>query len=630
MRLSEELASASFLLLEREQHEFDRQWVNGVKAAWKQLYKERTSYPGRVARTRVKKVSPKRDHNAVQKAANASLTYLKRVKKFLQDLQQDLLINKGFWQPTRGKPMGILAKDKSTLVRALHNAIAAIDTTWEPKRYGHRDFLPYPWDERYGLYSFGGATEAKLDISDMNDVLSGLAARASEPVKKADGILTRGVWKTLNGILEKYAGDKGTDADNSWSINKGTHPTELSIGRARIKFEDTPVDPMGLDRKKQKAHGRKKWVYPDERKGVVKALIQTQALLNKRGVGDQIWYGDIYVRPHARGYAFKDAKGKARRAGADYNPVTDDVRVFGSHNASNVGLIVHELGHRYYFKVMTQKDRDNFDRWYEQVKATSEYGASSTVEDFAEVFMEYVLGKMKLDQDQIQRFESVLKGKMIHDEPATTSELPPENIVKWAGTTVAFVDKTPGGGWSRTLDALKQIKGKGYARKIERLWRHGVVVRDPRPGYPPADFDQRAGVLTIHAATPPSARTTLGNIALAFYHSSFVTPKMRKAWEELWSSRLRGGNVGADAAARRFGFELSGLINGKDHDPKTLHYLLWILGDQDQPPSVDKMKDEPFTVPTPRQMHQRSRMKMVGMEWRKGPLSSALVEALCS
>jgi hypothetical protein len=45
---------------------------------------------------------------------------------------------------------------------------------------------------------------------------------------------------------------------------------------------------------------------------------------------------------------------------------------------------------------------------------------------------------------------------------------------------------------------------------------------------------------------------------------------------------------------------------------------------------VDDAKGNPFTIPTPRQMHQRSRMKMVGMEWRKGPLSSALVEALCS
>jgi hypothetical protein len=626
MRLSEELAAA--ILIERRQNEFDKEWVAGVKAGWKQLYQARKTFKGRVVKSRYKAVSAKRDDKAVKAAAKASKVYLLSVKTFLENLQQDLLINKGFWQPTRGKPMGMLAKPKSTIVRALHNAIEAIESPRYEYEYGHKDLLSAPWNTN-PAFVFS-------DLDGMNAVLRGVALRADDQVKKIDGLLTRGVWKTLNQILDGYAGEVGAgkDADNSWSISKGYESTELNLGRVRVKFEGTPVDPMGLDRTKQKKYGRNTWDYPKERKKVVDQLKKTQALLKNRGLESEIWYGDIHVLAHGSGYVFKDAKKRSRRAAADWSHHDDSVRIFGAHNVYP-GMLIHELGHRYYYRVMTQKDRDAFDKWYGEVKATSGYGASSTVEDFAEVFMEYVLGKMKLDRDQIERFEAVLKGKIQVDVPETVSGSAPDTF-KWAGTMVAFVDMdTPKGKsgmvrdtpWSRPLSAIQLINNHGGLKRVRQMWRHGVVIRPPRPGYPPVDYDAKAGVLTMHMATPISSTTALKSIGLAFFLSDLVKPKMRAAWKDLWSKRLQITDVG-----KRFGYEFARIVDGRhvdsDMDKKNTELLYWLLGHQGEPDFLSQ-HDEPHEIPTPRQMHQRSRMKMVGMESRMGSLSSALMEAIC-
>ena len=615
MRLSEELLGA--LLLERERHEFDREWVEGVKAAWKQLYKERNSYPGRVTKSRYGDVSPKRDHKVLQGAAKAVADYLTRVKKFLEALQQDLMINKGFWQPTRGGVTGLLAKEKSTIVRALNGAIKAIEVP-RPSEYGHPNLLQWP-HSTHPAFSF-------VDVKHLNQILTWLNGMADDFVKKADGYLTRGVWKTLRQILDTYAKDKGTDAENSWSISKGYEPTELNIGRVRVKFEDTPINPMGLDKTKKQVRGRDKWNHPESRKKVIETLIKTQALLRKRGLEGEIWYGDIHIKPHSASYAFKDRKGGQRRAGADYHPVTDSVRIFGLGNI-DVGLLVHELGHRYYDKVMTKKDRDAFDKWYGEVKATSGYGATSTIEDFAEVFMEYVLGKMNLSKDQIHRLEAVLKGKVVHDEPATTSVAEPGMVTKYYGVTVFYADKKLNNALQGSIfQFVGNIQKSGYD-VLKRMYRHGIVVRNPRPGYPVIDYDKQAGVLTIHLSSGRVPKLLVRDLGIAYYNSDYVKPKMRKAWEEMW--RQRRDVEGVEMAAKRFGYELIDVIYGRDTDERSSWMVLWMLGHQTQPDWVDKMKNQPFEIPTPQQMHQRSRMKLVGMEWKKGPLSSALVEALC-
>jgi hypothetical protein len=144
-----------------------------------------------------------------------------------------------------------------------------------------------------------------------------------------------------------------------------------------------------------------------------------------------------------------------------------------------------------------------------------------------------------------------------------------------------------------------------------------------------ADYDAKAGVLTLHMDSPVSMKTVLKNIGLAYYYSDLVTSKMRAAWEDVWSKRMR---VSREAAAKRFGYEFAKEMERKidaDADPKTIHYLYWMLGTQTAPPSSEKIQ-EPMAIPTPRQMHQRSRMKLPGMEWRRGPLSSELMEAICS
>jgi hypothetical protein len=73
-------------------------------------------------------------------------------------------------------------------------------------------------------------------------------------------------------------------------------------------------------------------------------------------------------------------------------------------------LIVHELGHRYYYKFMSAADRAEFDSYFGQVSPVTEYGGTHTSEDFADVFAWYVLN-MKLNRDQLERFKKFLGRK---------------------------------------------------------------------------------------------------------------------------------------------------------------------------------------------------------------------------
>lgn len=643
MRHSEELVIA--LLLERQQHEFDKEWIRGVKKAWKQIYMARKKYPGRVVKSKHTSISPKRDHKALQAAAKASRLYLLRAKGFIENLQQDLLINKGFWHvPSRGVGHGSFSREKSTIVKALHNAIRAFDMGIgipRPEDYGYDGFVK-GMTSTHPAYVFGDNTS----VERLNSIFFALHDDPVEMVEKVNGYLSRGVWKTLDTFINKYGDGKGTDADNPFSLGQATHskftgfePSELNIGRVRVIFLDSPADPSGLKRQKQKTKsGRDRWVDPRNRKQVIDVLKKAQAALKKRGLADAVWYGNIGVMSPGATYQFKDAKGGTGTAAADYSSDTDSVRVYGM---PFYGYVIHELGHRYYRKIMSQKDRDAFDKWFGQVKATSEYGSTQTSEDFAEVFAEYVMGKMKLDQDQVQRFVAVLKHKTQVDEPATFDDpaLSYERVFTWAGTKVAIVDldlkkvQGPNGmvrdtKWGESLKAIQFINKGGAFDKVKRMWAHGVVVRPSRPGYPPIDYDAKAGVLTLGMDTPLPTRKVVQGIGMAYYHSDFVTPKMRAAWEDLWSKRLR---VSKQEAAERFGVAFRKEVMGQsnpDSDFKEFHYLYWMLGLQSEPESAEKVQ-EPHAIPTPRQMHQRSRMRLPGMEWRQGRrLSAALMEAL--
>jgi hypothetical protein len=101
---------------------------------------------------------------------------------------------------------------------------------------------------------------------------------------------------------------------------------------------------------------------------------------------------------------------------------------------SVAGVVVHELGHRYWFKHMKAGARARFAAWFDPrnkedqekegpkagfVPAPTSYGAESPVEEFAEIFTAYVLGSYKgitLTGPQKARFEALALGRAAQSE----------------------------------------------------------------------------------------------------------------------------------------------------------------------------------------------------------------------
>lgn len=145
-------------------------------------------------------------------------------------------------------------------------------------------------------------------------------------------------------------------------------------------------------------------------KHLARTLNTVASMIRSKGVGDLL-YGQIEVLPMSKG----KLRGKFRLGlEAVYRPGSDTISLYmlpiayeGDHAALS---IIHELGHRYYYKRMKQPQRLLWDDWSSRYKvpAVSERGGESPAEKFAEAFAWYVTGK-KMSPDQREEFEAIMK-----------------------------------------------------------------------------------------------------------------------------------------------------------------------------------------------------------------------------
>jgi len=172
---------------------------------------------------------------------------------------------------------------------------------------------------------------------------------------------------------------------------------------------------------------------------VLGGLQQAQRALQQRGFG-ALWMGKVYVVPREQAVEFTKAKSGERFLSAGhYHSGGDAVMVNPkpSWQERDVAeLMVHELGHRYWFKVMKAGARARFAAWFDPrskadqeregpqaayVPAPTAYGAESAVEEFAETFAAYVLGRYEgvvLTGPQRARFEALALGRAAASEAA--------------------------------------------------------------------------------------------------------------------------------------------------------------------------------------------------------------------
>jgi hypothetical protein len=130
----------------------------------------------------------------------------------------------------------------------------------------------------------------------------------------------------------------------------------------------------------------------------IKSLQGAKQVLEKAGFG-KLWRGEIHIYPKA-----KAAREGYSSANAAYVPDEDTIEVYGTYNVKMVRSLVHEIGHRHYFKGLTQAERGEFGKYFGAVKPVTHYGSTNAEEEFSETFANYVMGD-NLDRDQRERFK---------------------------------------------------------------------------------------------------------------------------------------------------------------------------------------------------------------------------------
>lgn len=357
-------------------------WLKGVSAGWKKVLVDIQAYEGRVP------LKPDPSQAEVVDAMDAAVHALTLLKNYVRLLSHDLLIAKGLWDlPSElGAAEASRTKRwKTKVIEELHTAEQAV-TKYLDLALSKQKALSHPVStaKRGELLQ---RTHAYVD-------------KATTQVNAAVG----SVLKTLR-ATQKYYASKGRKLDP-----EGFEPAVNHVGPFTIVFKDTPdVSPMALGRESFKGKKRKRiikatagWRHPKHRAEFLRQFKDAWALLRAKRLD---WLADIKVSVKARG-----GGGHSLGTLAYYYRQGDTMGVVDEPSPKLARSIVHELGHRYYFKHMTSEDRHNFDKWFGDVPAVTKYGGTDPAEDFAEVFAYYVLGR-KLSKDQHDRFRQFMTGR---------------------------------------------------------------------------------------------------------------------------------------------------------------------------------------------------------------------------
>lgn len=173
--------------------------------------------------------------------------------------------------------------------------------------------------------------------------------------------------------------------------------------------------------------------------------------LRAKGFG-KVWYGTVVLKSHDFRQLSDWEQGQYRALGYEhlvetagaYHSGSDEV-VFNTGTNGFAYTIIHEFGHRWWYKMLDRSQRARFndlvktnpstqtrdwpsghtteDGAEKPVTPVSNYGKSSIEEAFAEAFAHYVLGD-DMDLDQAESFRSVLRKQAGSVYPSTWQESP--------------------------------------------------------------------------------------------------------------------------------------------------------------------------------------------------------------
>ena len=373
-----------------EEGEITEKWISGIRKWWKDWINKAGSVPTRRGAY----------------SYELAMKYLNEGEENISKLRKDLFYSKGampnvfsgdrkedektalFFQKHLKKQIYLFddANEEIEEIRGkLHFAYLAIYVK-NSMEYAIR---PDMREERWGKSGHLDGLDSYIEM-------------LPEEVKRVDNIVSRKLLGGYSKIVKKTS-----EFFRSRVLDRAD--TEFSIGKAKVIVD---ISKKGDDLKAGVMANREAFVSSTAVKRYTKGLIKAEALIRKAGFG-KVWYGNIYVLPESESFEFLGSRtGKVMKAGAYWSPKGDYVVfVMGTKKSDDIAKIMaHELGHRWYYKFMSQGERRRFDSYFGEVSAVTDYGSEKPSEDFAEVFEWYIMGD-KLTRDQRERFkEFAIKG----------------------------------------------------------------------------------------------------------------------------------------------------------------------------------------------------------------------------
>lgn len=343
-------------------------WVRSARKAWKDIS------------------VPKRGVNDVLDAK----IHLQSVIDFIDRLAQDILYTKGMFYYPSDQSGWLTQTLRKKSVDELKNTrkILSDGLEWMTRLRKVTD----PNTREFGMDQ-GRMLDFYRD-KDPRSPQRAINAAAREELarvmKAADAAFNRKFLATFSRVINKYAPTTGIDLEQD-----ALGPLVYSVGNAKVIFRDfTARNPLDRVPSKQRSP-----------KDYVPGLVKAKQLLESKGLG-KLWYGDITIS--CKDCGGENPLGARFGVGAHYRIRKDDIVVYMDPNRRLPRLLAHEIGHRYYFKFMSQEDRLGFDSWFQTVPATTDYGSTVSSEDFAEVFAGYVMGE-DLTSEQKNRFKAFLE-----------------------------------------------------------------------------------------------------------------------------------------------------------------------------------------------------------------------------
>lgn len=354
----------------REAGAIDSDWVTRVRKAWK-------------AQIKIPALSDDLD----------ARDFIRGVVGWLDKVIEDILFHRGFYAIPSEGPRSIPSRLKDKVIKELRatreiltDVGRTIKTETEQMDPGSRLYRM----EGGFTYSFYQKQDPR---SPLRAFYKAVRIRVKEAIVEADKAFSRRMLAAITRYMDKYQQDV---------VDFGRIDLKFNVGRVNVVYQSFQrVTPQGGPLSALPSTEGVRWPDPD---AYGKLLKTTESLMGRAGL-KFLWYGNIYIRCKACGG--ENHLGGHFGVGARYYSGQDAIQVYNNPTRGLPQLIAHELGHRYYYRFMTQVDRAKFDSYFGDVAAVSEYGSTISSEDFAEVFSHYVMQK-GLTRGQLERFKTFL------------------------------------------------------------------------------------------------------------------------------------------------------------------------------------------------------------------------------